>query len=266
MALFRRTFAPKQPARAAIVFHHGFGEHGGFYERFGEEMAVRGFAFSAHDARGHGASPGQRGHVDSWDEFRDDLALHIERVAAEHPGLPLFLIGHSLGGLVVLDHAYRRSSGLSGVIALGPAVGAVGVPPWVMALGRMLSNLWPRFALDSRLERGNLSRDPEARRLFKEDPLYHTQGSARLTVEFEKTRAELIEHAAEIALPVLVLHGGADRIVFPEASRSFFDRLRVGDRQRKEYPSAFHNLLLETNREEVVADLTSWIDARIART
>jgi len=264
--LLRRTFAPRQPARAAIAAHHGLGDHGGFYEELGEELARQGIAMSIHDTRGHGLTPGQRGHVASWNALRDDLALEVAALRREQLGVPLFLLGNSLGGLVVLDYVRRRPAGIAGVVTLSPAVGDVGVPAWVLSLGRVLSRVWPTFSLDSRLDRRNLTRDAERLRRFNDDPLYHTLGSARLSTEFAATLAALIADAGAIRAPLLILHGAADRIALPEASRALFAKIGSPDKERKEYEGAVHNLLHDTNREEVIADVARWIEGRLALT
>jgi len=262
LALVRRSFVPAGAVRGAVAIHHGFGEHGGLVAEAGEALAAAGFLAAVHDARGHGRTPGPRGHVRAWAELRDDLGAQVARLREEAPGKPLFLLGDSLGGLVVLDFALRRPEGLAGVVAVGPAVGATGVPAWTMALGRLLSRVWPAFGLDARLDLTNLSRDPARARAIVEDPLYHTRGTARLSTEFEATKRELIARVGELRVPVLVMQGTADRIVSPADTRSFFERIEVADRELKVYEGAVHNLLHDTNREEVVAAIVAWLSSR----
>lgn len=265
-SLHRRLVEPSGPARATVVLHHGFGEHGGLYEETCARFAAAGFRASIHDARGHGLSAGQRGFVEAWSELRDDLEAQVDRAQAEAPELPLFLFGASLGGAVVLDGALRRPSGLAGVICCGPALGAVGVPLPLLLLARLLSRVWPRFSLESRLDLSNLSRDREAARKIVEDPLFHQKGTPRLSTEYEATVAFIRTHATELAVPSLFLHGTADRIADPRATQAVFESIARdgpgGSRHElKLYDGAVHNLLADTCKEHVYADVLSWLQS-----
>jgi alpha-beta hydrolase superfamily lysophospholipase len=259
LALLCRTFVPPGAVRGAVAIHHGFGEHGGLCEEIGEALSAGGFLAAVHDARGHGRTPGPRGHVRAWSELRDDLGAEVARLREEAPGKPLFLLGDSLGGLVVLDFALRRPEGLAGVVAVGPAVGATGVPAWTMALGRLLSRVWPGFGLDARIDLTNLSRDPERARAIVEDPLYHTRGTARLSTEFEATKRELRARIGELRVPVLVMQGTADRIVSPADTRWLFERITVADRSLEIYEGAVHNLLHDTVSAQVTQRIVGWL-------
>ena len=155
--LYCRSWLPPAP-RAALIALHGLGDHSGLYPMIGEALARRGVTVLTPDLRGNGRSPGQRGYIDAWGDLRQDLGRLVERTQAEAPGRPLYLLGMSLGGLVVLDYALHHPDGLRGVIALSPPLGALGVPAPLLALGRVLSRVWPRFSLETGMDLTGLSR------------------------------------------------------------------------------------------------------------
>ncbi len=263
-----RLFYRLQPAggtpRALVVFVHGFGDHSGRHPNLVSGLCARGMEVCAFDLRGHGRSDGRRGHVDGWDDYREDLRLFLGRVRRAG-GPPLFLMGHSMGGLIVLEYALRSPSGLSGVIASSPAVGRLGVAPWKMTLGRLLSRLWPRFSMEAGLDSSGLSRDPDVRRAIRDDPLSHGRGTARLALETMRALEWTRAHAAGLRVPLLLLHGGADVIVGSEACRTLYEEVRIPDKTRLEYGGAFHELDNDLDHERVVADVAEWIERRGAR-
>jgi len=261
-ALLRRAWRPEGSPRAVVVFVHGLGEHSGIYGTTAGSLVERGYAFETYDVRGHGHSPGPRVHLDSWEQVRGDLSALLALVRAEHPGRPLFLVGHSAGGLTVLEYALRHADGLTGVVAASPAIGEVGAPGWLLALARLLSRAFPRLALNVRLDFDNMSRDPVANRAIVEDPLYCRKGTARLGAETLDAISWTRAHAPELRLPLLMLQGTGDRITSPDASRRFFEQAGSPDKTYLSYPGAFHSLFHETNASEVRADLAAWLDAR----
>ena len=257
--LFVRTWLPSGVPRAAVIFVHGLGDHSGLHPTVSEALVPLGISVTAPDLRGNGRSPGRRGHVDAWSRFREDLRRLVAVTRATNPEAPLFLAGFSLGGLVVLDYTLHHGEDLRGVIALAPPLGELGVPRVLLALGRVVSRVWPGFSLRTGMDLSGLSRDPEVVRDILADPLFHRLGSARLSTEVTETVAVVQEHAPRFPVPVLVLHGGADRMVPPEGSRRFVGRVRQADKRLIEYPDAYHALLADLDRERVLADLCDWI-------
>ena len=263
LSLFRRTWRPPGPARALLVNVHGLGDHSGLYPALVQFFTARGVAVYAYDVRGNGRSPGQRAYVERWDEYLDDLARFIELVRKEEPGTPVFLLGNSLGGLVVLDYALRQSDGIHGVIAASPPLGPLGVPAPLMALGRVLSRVWPRFSIRTGMDLSGLARDPAVAEAVLADPLFHRVGTARLSTEVTAAIARVRAGASRFSLPLLVLHGSADRMVPPDGSRDFVARVRFHDRELREYAGAYHVLFADLDHERVLADVEQWIAARL---
>jgi alpha-beta hydrolase superfamily lysophospholipase len=263
LQLFYRCWRPPRP-RALLVNLHGLGDHSGLYPSLADHFPPRGIALYAYDMRGNGRSPGQRAYVRSWEEYRGDLHAFLQQVREWEPGLPAFVLGNSLGGLVVLEYALQHPQGLAGVIAAAPPLGKVGVPPLLMALGRLLSRAVPRFSLQVGMDLAGLARDPVVVEAVLADPLFHRRGTARLSTEVVKTIAWVQTRAANLSVPLLLLHGSDDRMVPPDGSREFFAKVRYPDRQFREYPGAYHGLFADLGSELVLSDLERWLESHVA--
>jgi alpha-beta hydrolase superfamily lysophospholipase len=174
-------------------------------------------------------------------------------------------LGNSLGGLVVLDYALERPTGLRGVIAAAPPLGKLGVPPLLMALGRVMSRIIPRFSLQVGMDLTGLARDPAVVEAVLADPYFHRRGTARLSTEVTAAIARVQSSAERLSVPLLILHGSADRMVPPDGSREFIAKVRHPDHQLKEYPGGYHGLFADLNANEVLGDLHQWISARIPK-
>jgi alpha-beta hydrolase superfamily lysophospholipase len=249
--------------RAVIVNLHGLGDHSGLYPNLASYFPARAVALYAFDMRGNGRSPGQRAYLGSWKEYRGDLEAFVRRVQEWEPGVPLFLLGNSLGGLVVLDYVLHHPGPVEGVIASAPVLGDVGVPPILMALGRAMSRVLPRFSLNVGMDLTGLAREPSVIEAVLADPLFHRRGTARLSTEVTAAIDRVQHLAGSLALPLLILHGSADRMVPPDGSRTFFAKVRFPDREFREYPEAYHGLFADRGFEVVLGDLEGWIDRHI---
>jgi alpha-beta hydrolase superfamily lysophospholipase len=263
LLLFRRAWRPATPPRAVLLNLHGLGDHSGLYGALGDRMIASGFAVHALDLRGNGRSPGKRGHVDAWGDYREDLRRFVELVRREEPGRPLFLLGNSLGGLIAIEYAMHHPEGLRGVIAAAPPLGQLSVPPVLLALGRVMSRIWPAFSLETGMDLSGLARDPAVVAELLADPLFHRLGSARLSTEVREAIVRVQSRAAEFSLPLLVLHGSKDRMVPPDGSRAFVARVARPDTRLIEYPEGRHVLFADSDREQVLADLVQWIERHL---
>jgi alpha-beta hydrolase superfamily lysophospholipase len=261
--LFFQSWLPAGPPRAVLVNLHGLGDHSGLYPSLAEFFPCRGIALYAFDLRGNGRSPGQRAYIRTWDEYRNDLQAFLSQVRAWQPDRPVFLLGNSLGGLIVLEYALHRSTGLSGVIAAAPPLGKLGVPPLLMALGRLLSRVAPRFSLQVGMDLSGLARDPAVAQAVLGDPLFHRRGTARLSTEVTKAITRVQGGADTFTVPLLLLHGSDDRMVPPDGTREFFSKLTYPDREFLEYPGAYHGLFADTGAELVLADVERWLDLHL---
>ncbi len=265
LPLYYQAWMPPhgQQKKAVLINLHGLGDHSGLYPTLADHFPARGIALYAYDMRGNGRSPGQRAYLRGWHEYRADLHAFVDRVRKWEGGLPLFILGNSLGGLVVLDYALHHPAGLSGVIAAAPPLGEVGVPPFLMALGRVMSRIWPRFSLEVGMDLSGLARDPAVVNTVLADPLFHRRGTARLSTEVTAAIRRVQARAETLSVPLLILHGSADRMVPPEGSRRFFNRMNQPDREFREYPGSYHCLFADVGQEEVLKDAERWIEQHI---
>lgn len=253
---------PPSLARGRVIVVHGLGDHGRSlpYRNLSEALCAQGFATYGFDLRGHGQSEGPRMYAEAWISLRDDLRRFVDLVRQEDLNPPLFLVGLSLGGLLVLNYAQHHAQGLSGVVAVAPALDASGVPPMIKAMMPLLSRLLPRVPINPGLDLAGITRDPVAAKEYTADPGFQTRTTPRLATEALRAMEETWAGASSLSLPLLILHGEADAIVRPEGSADFFARVGSTDKQRLTYPDAYHNLFLESNRAQVFADIGGWLE------
>jgi alpha-beta hydrolase superfamily lysophospholipase len=256
---------PAEP-KAAVAMVHGFGEHAGRYRALQDALVAAGFAVGAADLRGHGRSPGARGHVDRWDDYRADTAAIVGLARSLAPGRPVFLFGHSMGGLIVLDYALARPDGLSGVIASGPALRQAGPRRPLRELAvRVLSRIAPRTGTGLGLDPAGISGDPTEVAAYLADPLVHGRASMRWGAEILRTMAGTAARAAEFPVPLLLLHGEADPINAPEGSRAFHAACGHADRTLRTYPGSRHEVHHDVGRRRFERDLLRWLAERAMR-
>ena len=259
-----RADDPASAPRARVVLIHGIGDQvdGVPYVTAAAALSKRGLSVRRLELRGHGLSGGRRAYVSTWADFRDDVGRFVDLVAGEYPALPVFLAGISMGGLIVTNYAAHRPEGLRGVVALAPALGDTGGSRFLLALLPVLSRVVPSLPIDPKLDLSRLTRDPALQRAYVADPLYQTRITPRIAAELVGAVADTRERAPGFRVPLLILHGTADTLTSPAGSREFYDRAGSGDKTYKTYDGAYHNLFVETNREEVYDDIAAWIHAR----
>jgi alpha-beta hydrolase superfamily lysophospholipase len=261
LKLVGREWKPAGAVRGAVCLIHGHGEHTGRYPHVATAFNQAGYALLGLDLRGHGQSEGQRGFTPSYDAFLDDIDVALSVTRSRFPSRPLFIYGHSLGGNLVLYHAVRRKPALSGVIASSPLLRLAFEPPaWKTTTGRLMSNIWPAFSMQSGLEQAALSHDPEVVRAYAADPLVHDRLSARLGTGFLDAGQWLIDHGTELALPLLIYCGSQDRIVSADACREFAAKVK-GDCTIKIWEGLYHETHNEPQKAEVLATVTQWLKA-----
>jgi len=254
--LFRRSWLPKTSEKIAILVH-GYAEHSGRYQQTASDLARAGLEVHAYDQQGHGRSGGTRCHVRRFDHLLDDLAGFVAAVRAERPPLPIVVIGHSMGGLVVAAYASQRNPKIAGVVT---SAAVLAMPEdlsraRVIAV-RVLKWLAPRLSLASQLDPNALSRDPEVVRAYLEDPLVQRKITASLASEMLSAMKRVA--AADVSVPMLLLHGEDDRICPVAGSRSFFEQLSVTQRRLCTYPGLRHEIFNEPERAAVLGDLIGW--------
>lgn len=252
-------------AIATAVVVHGLGEHGGSlpYRNLDMHLTSHGIAVYTFDLRGHGQSGGRRMHANSWQDIRSDMRAFVDLVRSESQGSPIFLIGVSLGGLVVLNFAEHHKAGLAGVITVAPGVDTSGASRVLRLIAPILSRLIPTLALDPGLDLSRISRDGSAVERVTSDPYWQVKITTRFGYQILRAVDETQRLAPQLTLPFLILHGTQDLIVPPASSAAFIERVGSSDKERRTYDGAYHNLFIETNREQVFNLIVGWIEKHL---
>jgi len=263
--IFWRAWTPDDaPARAAIVLVHGLGEHSGRYDHVVARLVGEGYAVHAADHRGHGRSDGPRALIENIDDVVADVDTLVDRAAAAEPGVPVFMLGHSMGGLIALRYALAHQERLAGLILSGTLAQLDAVPKALELVGRTLSVIAPRaplIAIDHEL----VSRDPAVVEAYRSDPLvHHGKVPARTAVQLADAVEGFPSTVGAITVPTLILYGTADALSTPAGSVMLGERIGAADTTVKAYAGLFHEILNEPEREAVLADLVAWLAERVA--
>ncbi len=259
--LFTRWLEPLSTPRANVLAIHGLGEHSSRYLHVAQRLCDAGFGVCLFDLRGHGRSNGARGHIDSYVQLLDDVAL----VWAEYSrtGIPSFLYGHSLGGQAAINFALRYQPIASGVIAASPWLELAFAPhPRKLRLAACVGKIWPRFTLETELRLDRLSRDQQFLASMPDLDLVHHRISARMFFELSNGASDAVNRAPEFCLPLLLLHGENDPVTSPAASRRFFESSKSPDKTLRLYPGGMHETHNDLDRDKVLSDIVDWIAAR----
>lgn len=261
--LYYQSWHPQARPSAVLVLIHGLGGHSGMFPLLVEYLVARDYVVYGFDLRGHGRSSGQRGYINSWADFREDLRAFLKLIRTSENELPIFLLGHSLGSAIALEYVLHTKEVFSGVVLLAPALGKVNIPLWKLTLGQILSRVWPNFSLSSSIDLSMCSRNLEMLDVFAKDPLLHNIGTARLSTEFFKIQSWILARANELEVPLLILHGLADSITFAEDSRNFIEKVAFKDKELKEYPEVYHDIQNDPDAPKILADLLNWLSCRL---
>lgn len=262
LELFARAWPAGGTGCLAIL--HGYGEHSGRYEAFARWLNGQGWDVIACDLRGHGRSPGRRGHIRRFSEYLQDAAALHAGARDLAPGRPVFLLGHSLGGLIAVHYTQEGGEDLAGLILSSPALRvAMPVAAWKRLSAPILSHLWPSFSAPSEIDPVWLSHDAGVVEAYRTDPLVHRVGTARWVTEMQAAQAAALHEARTLVFPLLVLQGGADRLTDPAATEKFFQAAGAKDKTFKSYEGFYHEPLNEVGKERVWEDVRIWLEAHL---
>jgi len=252
---------PKPGARITFAIAHGLGEHAGRYKDFAEAMAQRGMGTFALDLRGHGHSDGQRGHVDAWSQWADDISAFVREVEGQVDG-EVVPLGHSFGGAAMLSTVIAgRLPHSKRFIVSSPALKLnVVVPQWKLNLGEMASRVMPRLAMSNDVDPSTLSRIPQVVEAYRSDPLVHSKISSRLFTEWQRATEEVLAHAGEIKLPFLILAGADDRLIDPAGSEELHLRASKASELHL-LPGRYHEPFNDVGSDEVFDIIDRWLNA-----
>lgn len=260
--IFVRSWRPETDPRAVVAIVHGVNSHSGYYRWAAEQLVANGMAVYALDLRGRGRSDGERFFIESMDEYTGDVDALLSHARSREPGLPVFLFGHSAGGVISCVYALEHQAELAGFICESFAF-QVAAPDFALAIVKGLSHFLPHAPV-LRLKNEDFTRDPRRVQEMDDDPLIADEAQPASTVaELVRADERLKREFPHITLPVLILHGTADRVTNPKGSQLFFDTAGSADKTLKLYEGHAHDLLNDHGREGVIADVQAWIDARI---
>ncbi|MBT8058406.1 MAG: lysophospholipase [Gammaproteobacteria bacterium] len=269
LELVWRSWTPEAPC-GVIAIVHGLAEHGGRYRETGEAFARAGWAVYACDLRAHGLSPDPPGsgrvHVKRFSDFSRDVDALLGLVREHHSELPLFILGHSMGGLISIRYALDKPRDLAGAIISSPALGIhpdSKPPPALRLLVRVLSVLAPRLRVDTELDPKAISRDPAVVQAYVDDPLVSSRVSARWYAEFLKTMKQTHRDAASLGVPMLLMQSGDDRLVDPEAARSWAALAPQGKVELHVWEGLYHEMFNEPEKERVRERVQTWLRERV---
>ncbi len=262
--LYYQAWKPKDP-KAIIIVCHGLGEHSGRYTFPAKHFTKKNLAFYAYDHRGHGKSQGKRGHVDSFNDYIKDLHSFIRLVRRKHGDRKIFLLGHSLGALIVLVYLmHGYSSKLSGAILSALPLELVkSIPAYKRAVGNQLSKIFPTLSFFNEIDPTLLSHDLKVVTSYMNDPLVYRRASIRLLREFLRTMECVKIKPHLIKVPVLIVHGQSDKICHFDGSRKFFEGIGHQDKTFIPYPGFYHEVLNEVKRCQVFKDIDDWLIDRL---
>jgi alpha-beta hydrolase superfamily lysophospholipase len=253
-----------ETVKGTVVLIHGLGEHIGRYDHVAAAFNQAGYAVMGLDLPGHGRSGGIRGHISSYESVMDLISSRLQDAGQCFPEATHFLYGHSLGGNLVLYYALTRNPHLTGIISTSPGLGVATPPPALqIAMGKVLSVIAPSVLMDNGLDLSGLSHDPAVIEAYKNDPLVHGKISARLAIKFLAAGKWIIENASKFpAIPLLLLQGGADRIVSPQATDEFAQKC-TAKLTYKVYPGLYHELHNEFEKEEIITTMIDWMNQQL---
>lgn len=260
--LFYQLWKPAE-TRGTIVLTHGIAEHSECYHRFATSLAEDGWMVVGWDLRGHGKSEGKRGYVDDFSHYSQDLDLFIKFVKAQihDRNLPLFLFGHSMGGLITIKTLIQNAPAqIRAVLLSSPALGvSLQVPELKVKAARLLADWAPKVTLYNEIDYKNLHKDPELLKSYRQDPLRHEKISPRLYLGMMASIDEAFQHAKEVHLPLLIQLAGQEKIVNTTESQRFFDSVSSKKKEVFVYQDSFHEIFNDIERDQALRDLKNFL-------
>lgn len=258
-----RSWRPAARTRGVVAIVHGVKSHSGYYAWAAEQLAARGLAVYALDLHGRGKSNGERLYLEKLDDYLADVDALLKLAREREPALPIFLLGHSAGGVIACVYTLEHQRELAGLVCESFAL-EVAAPGALRPILKALGRIAPRLPI-LKLKNGDFSRDPRAVRAMENDPLVSDEVQPSRTVaELIRATERLRREFPRITLPVLILHGTSDKVTRPSGSQLFFEQAGSRDKTLKLYQGHAHDLLNDLDRQVVMADIQGWVSAHLA--
>ena len=253
----------KGETKAAVLLVHGLGEHCERYTALAEAFNEAGYAVASIDLPGHGQSSGQRGHIDNFADFEKAALALYTQIQQWHPDKPIYLLGHSMGGLISAHMLIEHQNLFQGALLSGAAIQSPQQPPaWQIGIMKLVAKVAPKAGM-LLLDASAVSRDPAVVETYMNDPLVNKgKLSAKLLVEMFGTMADTKQHADAIKLPIRIMHGSADVMTAAAGSEWLYQHVASADKELKIYEGLYHEIFNEPEQLEIYQEMVAWLDAR----
>jgi len=262
LKIYYQCWLPEKDPKAVLLIVHGLAEHSGRYMNLVNHFVPLGYAIYGVDHIGHGKSAGSRVYVERFEDFTDTLKDFSHMIRDWQPKKPIFLIGHSMGGLISSIFLLDHQDELSGAVLSGPSVKVPDMSSVTILAGKLFSTLMPKLGLLA-LEADGVSRDPEVVKAYINDPLVYTgKITARLAAELLKAMKSAAAGASKITLPILIAQGSEDRLVDPDGAQMLHDTVGSVDKTLKIYDGLYHEIFNEPEHQKVLGDVEAWLESR----
>ena len=264
LKIYYQCWLPEKDPKAVLLIVHGLAEHSGRYMNLVNHFVPLGYAVYGVDHIGHGKSDGLRVYVERFKDFTDTLKTFSHMIRDWQPETPIFMVGHSMGGLISSIYLLDNQDGLSGAVLSGPSVKVPdNISSVTILAGRLFSTLMPKLGLLA-LEADGVSRDPEVVKAYINDPLVYTgKITARLAAELLKAMKSAAADASKITLPILIAQGGEDRLVDPDGAQMLHDTVGSVDKTLKIYDGLYHEIFNEPEHHKVLGDVEAWLESHL---
>jgi len=264
VSIYYQAWLPEGKVKAVLLIVHGLGEHSGRYMNVVNHFVPLGYAAYGLDHIGHGKSEGEREVLERFEDITDNLTIYYNMVKAWQPGKPIFILGHSLGGLVTCNYLIDHQADFKGAIISASLVRVpANISPLTVTMGKIFSAIAPKVGVVP-LDATGISRDPEVVKAYVNDPLvFHGKTPARLAAEMLKAMRRVTAEADKIALPIIIFQGSADRLVDPGDAQLLYDKASSKDKTIKIYPGFYHEVFNEPERAIVLKDVEDWLKAHV---
>lgn len=262
--IYYQAWLPEGNVKAVLLVVHGLGEHSGRYMNVVNHFVPLGYAVYGLDHIGHGKSEGMREVVERFEDYTDTLTIYCNMVKGWQTGKPVFLLGHSMGGLIATYYLLDHQADFRGAVISAPGIKVrASISQAAITIGKILSVLAPKAGVLA-LDVNAISRDSEVVRAYINDPLvFHGKTPARLAAEFVKTILRVTAEVDKIILPFIVVQGSQDKLVDPAGAQMLYDKASSKDKTIKVYDGLYHEVFNEPERARVLKDVETWLAAHV---
>ncbi|MGE5398686.1 MAG: lysophospholipase [Chitinophagales bacterium] len=263
LKIFYRSWQPEE-VKAVLILVHGAGDHSGRYLHVGEFFSQKGLAVLAPDLRGQGDSEGVRGHVGDFEEYLQDVSHMIEAARKQYPEVPVFLLGHSMGGTIGALYGITRPGKVQGILLSSPCMGLVmKINPVKKLVGKLVGKVVPKLTVPDGIDPSWVSRSPEVVAAYATDNVRCGRVTASWYNAFEAAWLKALAQARDFKYPCLILQAGDDRLVEKEKSELFYQQISSKDKTFRFCEGCYHEIMNEPEKEKVLQDMWNWIMERI---